>query len=79
MEDVDNEFTTEEVLFKCREFILATPSMSDPDFKRVRLRDEVSADPNLVESTKAKQIDAGAKWLRVTTDADGDVIVEGWL
>lgn len=75
---MSKEFTTENALFKCRQYIMAPASMTDPDFRRVRLRDEVAVDPHLVESTKSRLLDAGALWLRVSTDADGDVIIEGW-
>lgn len=73
---IDDDFTEDGI--KCREFIYALPGMDNPDFRVVRLRDEVAADQFLVSSTKAKLIDAGAKWLRITVDHDGDVIIEGW-
>lgn len=58
--------------------IFAPPSMTNPDFRKVRLRDECAADPGLVDSTRLKLIKAGAKWIRQTVDGDGDVIFEGW-
>lgn len=74
---IADEFT-DDALIKCRSFIWAPPSMKDPDFRKVRLLGEVQADQHLVESTKSKLLDAGAKWLRITVDPDGDVIIEGW-
>lgn len=50
----------------------------ESDYKRVRLRDESSADSWLVPDTAAKMIHAGATHVRVTQDEDGDWIIEGW-
>lgn len=75
---MSEEFSTDSVLYKCYDYIYAPKEMPSPDFKIVRLKDEVSVDPYLIESTKLKLIKAGAKWLRVIIDDDGDAIIEGW-
>jgi hypothetical protein len=57
---------------------MTPPFEREPDFFKLRLRDESATDADLVTDTAQRFINAGAKVVLISEDADGDWLIEGW-